>query len=434
MSLDLDKFFNGLGYSANLTSPQAFEAQAAGFFGGGSLYARNQVRQYQLVQLDLPSYRAGCGGIDLFTGSMSFLSHQKLVDLGKSVMTNAGAYAVDVMLASTVPELKQVRDYLQQLEQMANHASINSCQLSQNMVGGIWPKTAESQQKICKDQAAMGKEGLFSDYVQARMACSGSNFDNVMKKAAADPIRKKQVVLNKNLVWSLLKTKSFLNSDRELAEMVMSLTGTLIIDKEGKVTQVPSLAGNAELIHALIGTGLGAPTAKIWRCKDVSAESLCLQVSLQDITIPEASTLTYKVREIIRTINTKLIDDEKPGKRELNFLSLTSLPVMKFLAVLNGMHMGSSAVDIEEYSTLIAQDLLTNYLTSLLTEVKMATAGSELNTDLVKEIQKRITIATTRVSSLDSKVGRKLKEKLALVERMAQVEKQVAANMSNTVT
>ena len=114
VSQDLDSFFNGMGYASNVTSPAAFESQAAGFFGGGSLYARNQVRQYQLVQLDLPSYRAGCGGIDLFTGSMSFLSEQKLVDLGKSVMTNAGAYAVDVMLASTVPELKQVRDYLQQ--------------------------------------------------------------------------------------------------------------------------------------------------------------------------------------------------------------------------------------------------------------------------------------------------------------------------------
>ncbi|RAP34901.1 conjugal transfer protein TraH [Legionella quinlivanii] len=432
VSQDLDSFFNGLGYASNVTSPAAFESQAAGFFGGGSLYARNQVRQYQLVQLDLPSYRAGCGGIDLFTGSMSFLSEQKLVDLGKSVMTNAGAYAVDVMLASTVPELKQVRDFNMNLEQMANQASINSCQLSQNMVGGIWPKTAESQQKICKDQAAMGKEGLFSDYVKARMACSGNGFDSVMDKASKDPDRQKQVVLNKNLVWSLLQAKSFLNSDRELAEMVMSLTGTLIIDKEGKVSNVPSLSGNADLVNALIGTGSGVRTAKIWRCKDAGSNSQCLQVSLQDITIAEESTLTYKVREIIRTINTKLINDEKPGNRELNFLSMTSLPVMKFLSVLNSMHYGSSAIDIEEYSMLIAQDLLTNYLTELLREVSVATAGSELNSDLVKEIQKRINEATTRVASIDPKVGRKLQEKLTLIERMAQIEKQVASQMNST--
>ena len=434
VSQDLDSFFNGMGYASNVTSPAAFESQAAGFFGGGSLYARNQVRQYQLVQLDLPSYRAGCGGIDLFTGSMSFLSSQKLVDLGKSVMTNAGAYAVDVMLASTVPELKGVRDTLQQLEQMANHASINSCQLSENMIGGIWPKTAKSQEKICKDQATMGKEGLFSDYVQARMACSGTGFDNVMNKASQDPERKKQVVLNKNIVWSLLQAKSFLNSDRELAEMVMSLTGTLIIDKEGKVTNVPSLAGNADLINALVGSGSGARTAKIWRCKDAGSNSQCMQVSLQDITIAETSSLTSKVRDIIRTINTKLTSDEKPDKREINFLSMTSLPVMKFLSVLNSTQYSSAAVDIEEYATLIAHDLLTNYLTELLAEVSNATAGSELNSDLVKDIQKRINDAASKVTALDPKVGRKLKEKLSLIEHMARIEKQVASQMNSTVS
>ncbi|STX81705.1 TraH pilus assembly protein [Legionella busanensis] len=432
ISQDLDNFFNKMGYASNVTSPGAFESQAAGFFGGGSLYSRNQVRQYQLVQLDLPSYRAGCGGIDLFTGSMSFLSEQKLVDLGKSVMTNAGAYAVDVMLASTVPELKQVRDYLQQLEQMANQASINSCQLSQNMVGGIWPKTAESQQKICKDQAAMGKEGLFSDYVKARMACSGNGFDQVMEKASLDETRKKQVVLNKNLVWSILQTKSFLNSDRELAEMVMSLTGTLIIDKEGKVTNVPSLAGNADLINALVGTKDGSQIAKIWRCKDASSTNQCLQVSLQDITIAQTSNLTSKVREIIRAINLKLTNDEKPSPREINFLSMASLPVMKFLSVLNSTQYASAAVDIEEYATLIAHDLLTNYLTELLALVSQATAGSELNSDLVKDIQKRIHEASTNVAALDPKVGHKLKEKLLLIERMARIEKQVASQMNST--
>lgn len=431
---DLDDFFNGIGYASNVTTPAAFESQAAGFFGGGSLYARNQVRQYQLVQLDLPSYRAGCGGIDLFTGSMSFLSEQKLVDLGKSVMSNGGAYAVDVMLASTVPELKQVRDYLQQLEQAANHASINSCEMAQNLVGGIWPKTAASQQKICKDQGTMGKDGLFTDYVKARMECSGNGFNNAMDKASKDETIKKQVVLNKNLVWSILQSKSFLSADKELAEMVMSLTGTLIIDKEGKVTNVPSLAGNADLINALVGLGQGSHSAKIWRCKDTQSANPCLQVGLRDISIPESSTLTYRVREIIRSINTKLTQDQKPDNREINFLSMTSLPVMKFLSVLNSTQYASAAVDIEEYSALIAHDLLTNYLGELLTEVSNATAGSELNQDLVKDIQKRINQATTKVAALDPKVGRKLKEKLSLIEHMARIEKQVSQTMASTVS
>ncbi|WP_058532912.1 conjugal transfer protein TraH [Legionella saoudiensis] len=428
---DLDAFFNGMGYASNVTSPAAYESQAAGFFGGGSLYARNQIRQYQLIQLDLPSYRAGCGGIDLFTGSMSFLSSQKLVDLGKSVMTNAGAYAVDVMLASTVPELKQVRDFLQQLEQMANHSSINSCQLAENLVGGMWPKTAASQQKVCKDQAAMGKEGLYSDYVQARMACSGRGFDSVMDKASKDEERKKQVVLNKNLVWSILQSKSFLNTDSELAEMVMSLTGTLIIDRQGKVTNVPSLAGNADLINALIGTQAGVHTAKIWRCTDSGSASQCMTVKLSDVTIPEKSTLTYKIREMINSLRNKLVSDQAPEAQDKSFLSMISLPVMKFLQVLLSTQYASAAVDVEEYSMLIAQDLLTHYLTELLTEVDNATSGSELNEDLIKQVQKRVREAQVKVASIEPQIGKKLQEKLALIERVARVEKQVASNMNS---
>lgn len=431
VSNDLDNFFNGIGFASNTTNPAAFESQAAGFFGGGSLYARGQVRQYQLVQLDLPSYRAGCGGIDLYTGSLSFLSHDKLVDLGKSVMTNAGAYAVDVMLATTVPELKQVRDYLQGLEQAANHASINSCEMSQNLVGGVWPKTAASQQKICKDQGTLGKSGLFSDYTQARMECSGNGFDKAIDKANADPTAQKQVVMNKNLVWSILQSKSFLSSDSELAEMVMSLTGTIIIDKQGKVTSVPSLAGSPDLINALLGSKTGSGMAKIWRCTDSGPTSQCMSVKLQEISISESKSMTNRIHQIIESINEKVKQDEKPTNAEINFLSLTSIPVLKFLTVLNSTQYGNATVDMDDYSMLIAQDLLQNYLHELLQEVANATAGSELNEDLVKAIEGRIKKANQTIARIDPKVGRKLKEKLTLIEHVARIEKQVASTLSS---
>ena len=76
--------------------------------------------------------------------------------------------------------------------------------------------------------------------------------------------------------------------------------------------------------------------------------------------------------------------------------------------------------------------MLQNYLTELLQEVANATAGSALNDELVKNIENRIKKANQAVTSIDPKVGRKLQEKLALVERIASIEKQVAANLSST--
>lgn len=429
---DMDTFFNGIGYASNTTKPEAFQSQAAGFYGGGSLFVRNQVHQYQLVQLDLPSYRGGCNGIDLFTGSLSFLSHQKLVDLGKQVMTSSGAYAVDVMLATTVPELKQVRDYLQTLEQKVNQMSVNSCEMAQNFIGGVYPKTAASQEKICKDQASIGKTGVVADYVSARMDCSGDKHDLIMDTAQKDPSMQKQVVLNKNIVWSILQNNAFLHSDVELAEMVMGLTGTIIIDKQGKVTVVPSLAGSANFIQALLGGKKGAAVEQMWRCSDESPGTTCMAVSLKAMTMDESKTLTARVRNMIEQLDIKLKQDEVPTAEEKNFLSLTMFPVMKFLSVLNSTHFSNAAVEMDEYATLIAEDLLQHYLSGLLQDVAIATAGSSLNEDIVRDIQTRIRYANREVASIDSKVSRKLHEKLALISRMSEIEKQLASGFGNT--
>ena len=194
---------------------------------------------------------------------------------------------------------------------------------------------------------------------------------------------------------------------------------------------MPSLAGSADLINALLGVDAGNHQAKLWRCTDSSSASLCLAVSLQAVSIPEKSTLTYRVRKIIQSLHDKLKTDQIPNAEEKNFLSMTGLPVLKFLSVLSSTEYGDVSVDMEEYASLIAQDLLQNYLSELLQEVSNATAGSELNEDLVKDIQTRIHEANRKLSSLDPKVGRKLQEKLALISRVSQIEKQVALSAGN---
>jgi conjugative transfer pilus assembly protein TraH len=431
INTDLGTFFNNLGYMSNTTNPGAYYSQAAGSYSGGSLFARNQVRQYQMIQLDLPSYRAGCGGIDLYMGSMSFLSKDNMVALQKSIMTNGTSYAFDLALATTVPEIKHVTDTLRSVEQFVNNSSINSCELSQNALGGIWPKTQASQDKICKDQGTMGKEGLFSDYVQARMGCSGSKHDAAIEAASKDPIRKKQVVYNKNIVWTLLKSKSFLSKDDELCELIMSLTGTVIIDKNGHVQNVPSLANSRNLVKALIGRDDGGvDKAKIWACGDKDG---CMKVSLKEITIAQENTLRFKVSSLINKIK-EALRQASPTDKEVNeiasFASMVHIPVVKFTEVMLSTEYGDSIVDLSELSTLIAQDVLQQYLNELLQEVTNVTAGSEFNEDLIKDISKRIATARAEIARLDPEIGNKLQQKFTLINNVQHIEQQVAARVA----
>lgn len=430
---DLDGFFNDLGYMSNTTSPGVYNSQAAGSYAGGSLLVKNPIKDYSLIQLDLPSYRAGCGGIDLHMGSMSFISKDNMQALGKSIMTNGTSYAFDLAMVTTVPEMKHTKDILQQAEQFANNASINSCEMGQTLVGGIWPKTLASQDKICKDQGTLGKEGYFNDYVSARMECSGNKRAQAIQAAKNNPKARDQVVYNKNLVWSLLKSKSFLASNDELCEMMMSLTGTIIIDDNGHVKNVPSLANSSNLLKALIGGGAesGDSVGKIWKC--ASSDSDCLSVNKENLVIHSKNTLRAKVDDILYKIQTSLKDSE-PNPEDVNkiasFASMVHIPVVKFTEVLMSTEYGDSIVDLSDFSTLIAQDLLQKYLNELLQEVSNTTRSSELPEDLIKEISSRIQMARNEVAKLDPEIGKKLEQKFMLINNIRQIEQQVATRVA----
>ena len=68
LNAEMQAMFNDLGALGNVTSPGAFRGQAMNLYTGGSLMMRSPGRNYPLVNAQLPSLRAGCGGIDLFGG------------------------------------------------------------------------------------------------------------------------------------------------------------------------------------------------------------------------------------------------------------------------------------------------------------------------------------------------------------------------------
>ncbi|NDH09497.1 MAG: conjugal transfer protein TraH [Gammaproteobacteria bacterium] len=422
---ELKDFLDNAGYASNVTHPHAYQSQASGYYGGGALYTRTPVKRYNLVTLDMPNYRAGCAGIDLYAGSLSYISGEKLTMLGRSIMQNGGAYAVDVMLATTVPELKQVRDFLQTTVQKVNQANINSCELAQNFVGGVWPKTLASQQKICHDQRMMGGSGGAHDYVAARMECSGEHYQKTMQEAATDNDRKEQVVLGKNLIWEILKKSQFLNDNQELQELVMSLIGTIIISEDGKIKQVPSLARDNDLIHTLLGDVPNLHEAEIWHCTN----SKCLDVERKKIVITENQSLTGKVKDMIESINEKIKKDIELSNAEKSFLEMTPLPVLKFLMVLNGTQYGNAAIDMEAYATLIATDLLQKYLSDVLQLVQQYSFNSQIPEHLLKDLRERMEKAQKSIAELDPHINQKLNEKLKLIEQVSKIEKQLSANM-----
>ncbi len=166
---DMNQFFNKLGFASNTTQPGVWQGQAAGYAYGGSLYARTQVKNVQLISMTLPDINAGCGGIDAYLGSFSFINGEQLQRFVKQIMSNAAGYFFDLALQTTVPEIKTAKDFLQKMASDINSMNLSSCQAAQGIIGGLFPRTQVSQQKVCQDIA--GESNIFADWAASRQGC-----------------------------------------------------------------------------------------------------------------------------------------------------------------------------------------------------------------------------------------------------------------------
>lgn len=360
---DLNGFFGSLGYSGNVSQAQAWQGQAAGYFTGGSVYLRNPVKNVQLISMQLPSLNAGCGGIDAYLGSFSMISGEEIQRFVKQIMSNAAGYAFDLALQTMVPELKQAKDFLQKLASDVNSMNMSSCQAAQGIIGGLWPVTQVSQQKICQDIA--GETNMFADWAASRQGCTvGGKGDTVTNKAS--DAQKDQVLKNKNLIWDALNRNSLFNGNRQLKELVMSTVGSIIFNRNGDVTILTPLVDNRDLVKVLMRGG----TAKVYGCDE---ESLCLAPVVANITISESNGLVTLVKNLMLSMQLKLTDDTALTEQEKGFVNTMSVPVLKYLT--NAQSMGMSATYLIQVADYIAQDLMIQYLQELVKQASLAMAG-----------------------------------------------------------
>ncbi|MDF8466681.1 conjugal transfer protein TraH [Escherichia coli] len=218
---DMNQFFNKLGFASNTTQPGVWQGQAAGYAYGGSLYARTQVKNVQLISMTLPDINAGCGGIDAYLGSFSFINSEQLQRFVKQIMSNAAGYFFDLALQTTVPEIKTAKDFLQKMASDINSMNLSSCQAAQGIIGGLFPRTQVSQQKVCQDIA--GESNIFADWAASRQGCTvGGKSDSVRDKASDKD--KERVTKNINIMWNALSKNRMFDGNKELKEFVMTLT------------------------------------------------------------------------------------------------------------------------------------------------------------------------------------------------------------------
>lgn len=138
------------------------------------------------------------------------------------------------------------------------------------------------------------------------------------------------------------------------------------------------------------------------------------------------ASMIDKIKLALRDKNPSQADIDKIA----NFAALIHIPVVRFTEVMVSTEFGDAILDSSEISTLIAQDLLQQYLSELVQEVANVTTTSELTEAIVKSIEKRIRMARNEIAKLDPEIGNKLQQKLALIQNVQKIEQQVTSRIA----
>ena len=426
---DMRTFWDGLGGGANVTGPSAFDGQAAGYYTLGNLYSRAPTRRSQIAALELPGFRAGCGGIDLFAGAFSFINADELVAAMKAIAANATGFAFQLALDTISPMISDVLGELRDLAQRINDLDVNSCETAQALVGGLWPASDRASETVC---AAVGNsQGMFADYAAAKHGCGAEGKRAATLKSAGGDLAD-QVPVDVNYAWAATRKSPLLRGDRDLAEMFMSLSGSIVVtaplddDAPSQRRILEPLIDDGDAVAALLNGG----DIPVYRCDEPDK---CLNPTRTTRALAAADGFKAKVETLMVNMVTALENDTPPGKAEKALVNMTALPVYRLLAdysLYEGVLARNEAHTIAE---AVALDVLHLYLKE--SQKDMARAAGRLRfagPDLEKW---RATLRDNRaaVSRMEARARTRFDTAMDIVQKARAVESQIAESLSRTM-
>ena len=420
---DLHKFFNNLGYASNVTRPHSFNNQQGGYYSGGSLMIRGNVENASMFEVIPPNYAFGCGAIDLFGGAFSFINKEQFLALINNIGKQSIAFGIQIAMQTAAPQLKSVLDQLMGAIQDMNSLNINSCNAAASLLGGVLPKSQASSSTLCESIGIARNK--FSDYAAARQGCGadGRNYEiNRDKQEGFKDLLGDEY----NLAWKSLNTSKMFSNDHNLAELFMSISGSVIMKTHGQ-QQSPEYLMSLATQDKLIGSLVNGGKAEIYRC-DKTGSDECLNPRSIEITISKEASILYKVQEYINKIARKVLIDGSIAAEEKAFVNSTYFPILKIIAVETAFKEGQAPISADEIAEIVAYDIVLQYLTRIVDLTAYAAAKLQtvqLTGEPFKEFAQGINQVRKLIYQKRHGLFAQLNTTLGVIERTSQIEKQL---------
>lgn len=235
----LDRFNSSNGAAeVQVTEGQTYEHSLGTTIYGGNISLRRRVSQPgDFISIERPSLKGGCGGFDLFKGSFSYISGERLIGHLEDIASNAEAvatYAFLTSLANSCTVCTSTMNMLEDATRMVNQFSRNSCEMGTalanqgpiNFAKNTWGEMKEAWKE-------------FNDGLEDEM-----EYEKNGDPTEGVPDDKKRKVYPGNVILGALTKHNVYDqfsaafsdsnpSKREFYDLVMSMTGVVTVSAPG---------------------------------------------------------------------------------------------------------------------------------------------------------------------------------------------------------
>lgn len=266
---------------SNTTAPGGYESATRGGVTGGSFVLRNRLTNVQLVDVQMPSAQGGCGGIDLFGGSFTFINADQFIQLLRNIAANAAGLAFQIALQAIDNALDGKISELQRVVQSLNQLNVSSCQLSKGLL--VSTASAIGNSSLTDAAKHVTNSGGVSDYLSGYWTSVSSGSKSAVERKAESG-QASMCSDYGNYLWCVMNKNNFVNAitgnDDINKRFAMSIIGTLIVsadlsaadDGEGRNRRVQDITPivNENWIDLLTKGG----TTKIYKCGNADCTSI----------------------------------------------------------------------------------------------------------------------------------------------------------------
>ncbi|MDQ3230345.1 MAG: conjugal transfer protein TraH [Pseudobdellovibrionaceae bacterium] len=385
----LDQWFDMQNFG-NVTRPGVYEGQTARYATFGGVSSRYPVvYPFKFFDVQTPKFSAGCGGIDLYTGGFSAINADEFINNLRAIGQNAKSLAFMLALQVVSPQLSGAMENIQNWADKFKLAGMDSCEAATKLVGGAMEMFGQEQGNCIVKR--MNENG--EDWNQAKYKCTtgGARQSTIASNANVVDFVKG------NLTWHVLMSDGLFSTDIEFAELIMNITGTVILKPASAASDAPQVLRIIEpavkdtgvhdrfinIYNSLLNGSDSTDKLFLYTCTDrTSAKEACLSVSDSPVeSTPNWTGMKKKIKNLLTSIVDKIYADTPLNAQEKGLISSTTIPLYRYLAASSAFFPKNSQVGIGyDFVDIIAEDILLRALQGVVSKVSLLASNQQTST------------------------------------------------------